>query len=86
MPKTMPRRQLQPSACASQAPSSGGDRCLRDRARDGDAANGQQLLEVELQADAEHQQDDADFGELFGDRRVDDEPGVFGPTSVPASR
>jgi hypothetical protein len=28
---------------------------------------------VELQADAEHQQDDADFGQLLGQRRVGDE-------------
>jgi hypothetical protein len=30
---------------------------------------------VKLQADAEHQQDDADFGELFGQRGVGDETG-----------
>jgi hypothetical protein len=28
---------------------------------------------VELQADAEHQQDDADFGQLLGQRRVGNE-------------
>ncbi len=39
---------------------------LRDRARHGDAAHGQQLVEVELQPDAEHQEDDADLGQLFG--------------------
>jgi hypothetical protein len=50
----------------------------------GDATYGEQLLEMELQADAEHQEDDADFGELLGqvgiggeDRRVrsDGDPG-----------
>ena len=30
---------------------------------------------MELQADAEHQQDDADFGELLGQRGVGDETG-----------
>ena len=48
---------------------SGRDAALRDRARNGDPPDGQQLLEVELQPDAEHQQDDADFGELLGDLR-----------------
>ena len=43
------------------------------RAGHGDPPHGQQLLEVELQADAEHQQDDADLGELLGQRRVGDE-------------
>ena len=36
-------------------------------------ADGEQFLEVELQADAEHQQDDADLGELLGQRAVGDE-------------
>ena len=49
------------------------DRALRDRARHRDAAHGQQFLDMELQADAEHQQDDADLGELLGDFRVGDE-------------
>jgi len=34
---------------------------------------------VELKADAEHQQDDADLGELFGERRISDEAGSVGP-------
>ena len=49
------------------------DPALHDRAGDGDAANGEQFFEMELQADAEHQQDDADFGQLLGERRVGDE-------------
>ena len=40
-----------------------------------DAPHRQQFLEVELQPDAEHQQDDADLGELLGQRRVGDEAG-----------
>jgi hypothetical protein len=39
-----------------------------------------------VQSDAEHQQDDADLGQLFGERTVCDEPWVCGPTSVPARR
>ena len=51
----------------------GGDRALGQRAGNGDAAHRQQLVEVELQADAEHQQDHADLGELLGQRGVGDE-------------
>ena len=87
MPKTRPADQLQPNACASTAPSTRRHRALGNRAGDGDAAHGQQLLEVELQADAEHQQDHADLGELLGQLDVSaTKPGVYGPTSVPASR
>ena len=53
----------------------GRDRALRDGAGYRDASNREQFLDVKLQADAEHQQDDADFGELFGDFSVGDEPG-----------
>ena len=49
-----------------------GDGTLRDGAGNGDAADGQQFFDMKLQADAEHQQDDADFGELFGDFGVGD--------------
>ena len=66
----MPRPAEQP---ADSHPERGGDRALRDRARDGDAPDGEQLVEVELQADAEHQQDDADFGELLGHVLIGDE-------------
>jgi hypothetical protein len=39
-----------------------------------------------MQADAEHQQDDADLGELGRDRWSATKPGVNGPTTTPASR
>ena len=45
------------------------------RAGHGHAPDGQQFLGVKLQADAEHQQDDADFGELLGELGVRDEAG-----------
>ena len=42
---------------------------------------------MEVQADAEHQEDDADLGELLGDlARAATKPGVNGPTTMPASR
>ena len=50
-------------------------RTLRDGAGEGDAAHGEQFFEMELQADAEHQQDDADLGQLLGQRGVGDEAG-----------
>ncbi len=55
-----------------------GDRALDDRAGNGHAAHGEQLVEMELEADAEHQQDDADLGELAGEMCVGDEAGRVG--------
>jgi hypothetical protein len=46
---------------------------LHHRAGNRDAADRQQFVEVKLQADAEHQQDDADLGELLRDPDVDRE-------------
>ena len=48
---------------------------LGDGAGDGDGADRQQILEREMQADAEHQEDDADLGELVGEALVGDEAG-----------
>ena len=45
----------------------------REGAGNRDAPDRQQLLHVELQAHAEHQQDDADLGQLLGYRRIGDE-------------
>ena len=86
-PKTSPADQPHPHGHPDQGPEQRRDEALPDRPGDGDAADGQQLLEVELQAHAEHQQDDADLGELV--RQAADsatKPGVFGPTTNPASR
>ena len=62
-------------ATATATPSERRDEALADRAGDGDVADGEQVVEVEVQADAEHQQDDADLGELLGERGVADEAG-----------
>ena len=70
------RLQSQPTARAASAPSAGRDQALHERARHGDAADGQQLPEMKLQADAEHQEDDADFGELLAIARSAENPGV----------
>ena len=50
-------------------PSSVASDDLADGAGDGDAANGDEIRCGEMQADAEHQQDDADFGQLRGKLR-----------------
>ena len=85
-PNTMPAIHDQPSACVKPAADQGGDDDLDDRAGHGDARHRHQVLEREVQADAEHQQDHADLGELAGQRGVGGKPGVNGPTTTPASR
>ena len=79
MPKTSPADQPQPKACASSAPSTVATALCTTAPGTATRAHGQQLLEVELQPDAEHQQDDADLGELLGQRRVGDEAGRVRP-------
>jgi hypothetical protein len=39
-----------------------------------------------MQADAEHQQHDADLGQLAGEPTSATKPGVAGPIRMPASR
>ena len=65
MPKTRPAVPVQPKAWATSSPRPRGDRALRDRAGDRHAPDRDQLFDVELHADAEHQQDDADLGQLL---------------------
>ena len=72
-PKTMPADQPQPKATPTRVPSSGRDEALTQGAGHGHPPHGEQLLEVEVQADAEHQQDDADLGELVRQVLVGDE-------------
>jgi hypothetical protein len=52
-----------------------GGSTLSDGAGNRDSTNGKELFDVELQADAKHQQDDADLGELLGQGAIGDEPG-----------
>ena len=49
-----------------------GDERLRERARNGDGAHREEVLEREMEPDAEHQEDDAHLGELVGDVLVGD--------------
>ena len=45
---------------------------LDQSARDGDGADRQEIIQRKVQADAEHQEDDADFRQLIGDVLVGD--------------
>ena len=72
-PNTMPADHPQPKARAASSAEGRGDETLDDRAGDGDTADGQEFLEMEVQAHAEHEQDDADLGQLLGQFSVGDE-------------
>ncbi len=52
-----------------------GNGALRDGAWNGDPPHGQQFFDMKLQADAEHQKNDADFGQLLRDLCVRHESG-----------
>ena len=78
-PNTIDAGHVQPKACAATAPTTVAIAALRDRAWNRNPPDGKQFVEVELEPDAEHQQDDADLGELFGDMCVGDESGRIGP-------
>ncbi len=52
----------------------GRDDDLQDRAGDRDPADGPQIVEREIEADPEHEEDHADLGELGGYRWVSAEP------------
>ena len=62
------------------------DHALRDGAGNGDPPDRQQFLEMELQPDAEHQQDDAELGELIGQPDVGDESRRVGADDNPGEQ
>ena len=66
-PNTSPAPNVQPKRVRQRHAEQRRHGDLGDRAGDRDGADRQQVLQREMQADAEHQQDDADFGELVGD-------------------
>ena len=65
-PKTSPPPADQPSQHGEPPAEQRRDGDLRDGAGNGDGADRKQVLQREMHADAEHQQDDADLGELAG--------------------
>ena len=73
MPNTRPAPGVQPCHQPIAMPSGVATSALRQRAGNGDGADRQQVLEREMQANPEHQQDDADFGELIGNALIGDE-------------
>jgi hypothetical protein len=68
----------QPSSIARAEAQAGRTGDLDDGARDGDGADRQQVLEREMQAHAEHQQDDADLAEFLREALVGNETGRIG--------
>jgi hypothetical protein len=68
----MPAGIDQPSAAARPNPHHRSDRDLHEGARDRDPSDREQLGEREMQADAEHQEDDANLGELGRETRIGD--------------
>jgi len=66
--------QCRPTHERRQAPAQqGGHGDLADRPGDGDGLHRHEVFEREMQADAEHQQHHAQFGQLVGQRLVSDE-------------
>ena len=72
-PKTRPAPNDQPQSRAIADAEDRRHRDLPQGAGDGDLADRHQVLDREVQADAEHQQDDADLGQLAGQLLVADE-------------
>ena len=71
MPKIRPADQLPAERTAQEAsPSAVATALCATAPGTATPPDGEQLLEVELQADAEHQQDDADLGQLLGEGGV----------------
>ena len=60
---------------AQAKPEQRGKRRLAQRARDGDIAHLPQVLEREMQAHAEHQEDHPQLGQLLDGLRIAHEPG-----------
>ena len=74
-PMTSPAPRPRPASSAASEPQRGGDQDLPDRPGQRDPPDRQQVAQVEVHADAEHQQDDADLGQLGGHLRVGHEAG-----------
>ena len=85
-PNTTPAPRLQPHERGERHAERRGDRDLDHRARHRDPAHLEQVVEREVQTDAEHQQHHADLGELAASSRSATKPGVAGPIAMPASR
>ena len=67
----------------SEPGEQGGEQAGEQRARDGHAPDGDEFVQVEFEADSEHEQDDAHLGELFGDLDVGCESRGVGTDGYP---
>ena len=86
MPNTQAPPVENPQARAEPVADDGHDGHLQQRARNRDLPDGPEIAEREMQADAEHQQDDAELRELAdGDSGRPRNPGVNGPRAMPAT-
>ena len=72
-PKDQARAELPAKAPPQPHSERGGEGDLTSSARHGDAADREKILQGKVQADAKHQQDDANLGEVAGQRRIGDE-------------
>ena len=72
-PEHQPRAERPAEQPGEPAPSSRRERHLDDGAGHGDRPHRQQILQRKMQADAEHQQDDADLGQFRRQALVGDE-------------
>ena len=69
-PKTMPWPMFQPQSQAEADAEQGREQDLAQSARHDHSAHGEQVGSREMQADAEHQENDADLGELPRHSRI----------------
>ena len=70
MPNTMPADQSHPNAWPRSAPRTVATALCAMAPGNRDPAHGEQFLDVKLQTDAEHEENDADLRELLGERGV----------------
>ena len=85
-PNTRPAPTDQPSHHASAIPSAVATAICAIAPGMAMRPHREQVFEREMQADAEHQQDHADLGELVRDPLVGDVAGREGPMRMPAMR
>ena len=78
-PKIRLAGRVQPKATAQAGAHQRRDGDLDERAGNGDVADSEQVVEREMQADAEHEEDHADLGQLGGELGIGDDAGGCRP-------
>ncbi len=82
-PENQTRPGGPPGPAGNHVTECGSDRAGNHGAWHRNAPYGHQLLDVELEPDTEHQEDDTELGELFSDRAVGHESGAVGTDEDP---